>query len=106
MEFPAQYHRPRKEEFAFGSTQDKAVNNAVEKQKLDWNITVNDDRKLQVSDGIFKRWPQIKMVVQMLERLFSSSGQRKVFENQVTNLRLALDNAKENFDKTFALSCL
>ena len=61
--------------------------------------TINEDRKLQICDGIFQRWPQIKMVVQMLACLFSSSGQRKVFENQVANVKRPLDNAKETSSK-------
>jgi Ubiquitin-activating enzyme active site/ThiF family len=87
--------------FAFGSTEDKAVYNAVDKQKLDWDITFDDEGKPQVTDGVFQLWPQIKMAVQMLSRLQPSSAQRKVFENQVDNVKRALDNAKASFADTF-----
>ena len=87
--------------FAFGSTEDKAVYNAVDRQKLEWDITFDDEGRPQVSEGVFQLWPQIKMAVQMLSRLPPASGQRKVFENQVYNVKRALDNAKESFTNTF-----
>jgi hypothetical protein len=86
---------------AFGSTEDKAVYNAVDKQKLEWDITFDDEERPQVSEGVFQLWPQIKMAVQMLSRLPPASGQGKVFENQVYNVKRALDNGKESFANTF-----
>ena len=87
--------------FAFGSSADKAVYNAVDKQKLGWDITFDEGGKPQVSDGVYGAWPQIKMAVQMLSRLPPSSGQRKVFEGQIDNVKKALDKAKTTFADTF-----
>jgi len=78
----------------------KSVYNAVDKKKLDWEITIGDGAP-KVSDGVFTQWPQIRMAVQMLGRLPSSSNQRKVFENQVQTVKRALDGTKESFQQSF-----
>ena len=83
------------------STEDKAVYNATDKEKLGWDITFDENGKAAVSEGIFKQWPQIRMAVQMLGRLPPSSGQRKVFVRQVENVKKALDQTKESFKSTF-----
>jgi ubiquitin-activating enzyme E1 len=87
--------------FGFGSTQDKAIYSAVDKQKLDWEINFDKDDKPVVSEGVFTQWPQTRMAVQMLERLPPASGQRKAFEQQLRNVKTALDKAKETFDAHF-----
>lgn len=87
--------------FQAGSTEDKAVYNALDKQKLDWNISIDESGKATVSDGVFKQWPQIRMAVQMLGRLPPTSGQRKVFATQVDNVKKALDQTKDSFTSTF-----
>ena len=87
--------------FQAGSTEDKAVYNEVDKQKLDWDITIDESGKATVSDGVFKQWPQIRMATQMLGRLPPTSGQRKMFVTQVDNVKKALDQTKESFTKTF-----
>lgn len=87
--------------FQAGNTEDKAVYNAIDKEKLDWEISIDDGGKATVSDGVFKQWPQIRMAVQMLGRLPANSGQRKVFAKQVENAQKALDRTKESFTSTF-----
>jgi hypothetical protein len=87
--------------FQYGSTEDKAVYNALDKQKLDWDISIDESGKATVSDGVFTQWPQIRMAVQMLGRLPPASGQRKIFATQVDNVKKALDQTKESFMSTF-----
>jgi hypothetical protein len=87
--------------FQYGSTEDKAVYNALDKQKLDWDISIDESGKAIVSDGVFIQWPQIRMAVQMLGRLPPASGQRKMFATQVENVKKALDQTKESFMSTF-----
>ena len=87
--------------FAAGNTADKAVYNETDKEKLDWEITIDEAGKATVSDGVYKQWPQIRMAVQMLGRLPAASGQRKVFATQVENVKKALDQTKESFKDTF-----
>lgn len=88
--------------FQAGNTEDKAVYNEVDRQKLDWDITIDDATgKATVSDGVFARWPQIRMAVQMLDRLPAASGQRRIFAGQVNNVKKALDQTKESFQHTF-----
>ena len=41
------------------------------------------------------------MAVQMLGRLPPTSGQRKMFEQQVKNVQASLEKTKESFDKRF-----
>jgi len=83
--------------FHYGSTEDKAIYNALDKQKLDWDITFDDDGKAIASDGVFTQWPQLRMAVQMLGRLPPSSGQRKVFVGQVERIKKSLDQTKDMF---------
>jgi len=83
----------------FGSTD--ALYNAVDKQKLNWEISFDEGGKPVVSDGVFTRWPNIRMAVQMLNRLPPTSGQRKMFEKQLNTTKLALDKTKESFMDTF-----
>jgi len=87
--------------FQAGNKEDKAVYNDVDKQKLDWTVTIDEAGKASVSDGVFKQWPQIRMAVQMLGRLPPASGQRKVFAAQVENVKKALDQTKQSFKETF-----
>lgn len=87
--------------FEHENTDDKALYRAVDRQKLLWDITFDTDGKPKVSEGVFTRWPNIKMAVQMLGRLPPSSGQRKVFENQVNTVKRSLDKTKEEFTALF-----
>lgn len=87
--------------FQEGNKEDKAIYNDVDKQKLDWDITIDEAGKAAVSDGVFKQWPQIRMAVQMLGRLPPASNQRKVFMGQVENVKKALDQTKQSFQETF-----
>ena len=87
--------------FAHGNTSDIAIYSAVDQQKLLWDIHIDDQGKPHVSDGVFSQWPQIRMAVQMLGRLPPTSGQRKVFEGQINNVKTALDNTKKSFRQIF-----
>lgn len=87
--------------FQYGSNEDKALFSAVDRQKLEWDITISDDGKATVSDGIYTLWPQLRMAVQMLGRLPPTSGQRKIFASQVENVKKALDQTKESFMNIF-----
>jgi Ubiquitin-activating enzyme active site/ThiF family len=87
--------------FAHGDHSDNAIYSAVDQQKLEWDIRIDDQGKPHVSDGVFTQWPQIRMAVQMLGRLPPTSGQRKVFEGQINNVKSALDKTKESFEKLF-----
>ena len=88
--------------FQAENTADKAVYNAVDKQKLEWDIVMEEETgKVTASDGVFQQWPQIRMAVQMLGRLPPTSGQRRVFVTQVENVKRALDQAKTAFEDTF-----
>mmetsp|Transcript_13626 Transcript_13626/g.29505 ORF Transcript_13626/g.29505 Transcript_13626/m.29505 type:complete len:1269 (+) Transcript_13626:53-3859(+) len=87
--------------FLHGDTEDKAIFNGMDKNKLDWKIDFAEDGKLTVSDGVFSQWPQVRMAVQMLGRLPSTSGQRAVFKSQVEKVKVALDQTKESFMNRF-----
>jgi ubiquitin-activating enzyme E1 len=87
--------------FQFGSTDNKALYNAVDKKKLEWDIAIGDDGKALVSDGVFTQWPQIRMAATMLSRLAPTSGQRKMFVMQVENVKKALDQTKMFFRNNF-----
>lgn len=87
--------------FAYGDTADKSIFNALDQQKLDWNIHFDDDGKVTVSDGVFTQWPQVRMAVQMLGRLPPTSGQRAVFKSQVEKVKVALDQTKDSFMMRF-----
>jgi hypothetical protein len=74
----------------------------MDQQKLEWEIVLDSEtRKPQVSEGVFTQWPQIRMAVQMLGRLPSTSGQRKIFEGQINKVKEALDTTKESFQRLF-----
>mmetsp|Transcript_18388 Transcript_18388/g.20710 ORF Transcript_18388/g.20710 Transcript_18388/m.20710 type:complete len:282 (+) Transcript_18388:1-846(+) len=83
--------------FQYGSTEDKAMYNALDKQKLEWDIVIDEDGKATASDGVFTQWPQLRMAVQMLGRLPPASGQRKIFLGQVERIKKSLDQTKEMF---------
>ena len=87
--------------FQFGSIDDKALYNAIDKQKLEWNISIDSDGKAHVSDGVFSQWPQIRMAATMLGRLPPTHGQRKMFVMQVENVKKALDQTKRSFQNTY-----
>ena len=87
--------------FAHGNTSDTALYSAVDQQKLTWDIHIDDQGKPHVSDGVFTQWPQIRMAVQMLGRLPPTSGQRKLFEGQINNVKKALDGTKKSFRQIF-----
>ena len=87
--------------FEHANTEDKALYSAVDRQKLLWDITFDEDGKPTVSEGVFTRWPNIRMAIQMLGRLPPTSGQRKIFENQVNTVKSALDKTKEEFTSLF-----
>jgi hypothetical protein len=82
--------------FAHGDTADKSIFNALDQQKLEWNIHFDEDGKVTVSDGVFTLWPQVRMAVQMLGRLPPTSGQRAVFKSQVEKVKIALDQTKDS----------
>ena len=83
--------------FLHGDQDDKAIYNAVDRQKLEWSIDFGEDGKVAVSDGVFTLWPQVRMAVQMLGRLPPTSGQRAIFKSQVEKVKKALDQTKESF---------
>jgi len=87
--------------FQFGSTDDKALYSAKDKQRLQWDVTIDSDGKAHVSDGVFTQWPQIRMAATMLGRLPPTSGQRKMFVTQVENVKKALDQTKKSFQNTY-----
>ena len=87
--------------FQYGSTDDKALYNAIDKQKLEWDISIDSDGKAHVSEGVFVQWPQIRMAVTMLGRLPPTNGQRKMFVMQVENVKKALDQTKKSFQSTY-----
>ena len=87
--------------FEFGSTKDQAIYKALDKKMLDWEIVIGEDGKPVVSEGVFSRWPQIRMAVQMLGRLPPSSGQRKIFKKQVDTVKISLDKTKGSFVSRF-----
>mmetsp|Transcript_30378 Transcript_30378/g.34627 ORF Transcript_30378/g.34627 Transcript_30378/m.34627 type:complete len:908 (+) Transcript_30378:178-2901(+) len=78
----------------------KSVYDAIDKQKLNWKITVGDGAP-KVSDGVYTQWPQIRMAVRMLGQLPSSSKQRSIFESQIQTVKRALDTTKESFQQSF-----
>lgn len=88
--------------FSHGDTSDNAIYSARDLQKLEWDISIDEQGKPHVSAGVFTQWPQIRMAVQMLDRLPPSSGQRKVFETQIQNVKTSLDNTKKSFQRIFA----
>lgn len=87
--------------YLHGDTEDKAIYNAMDMQKLDWTIEFAEDGKVTVSDGVFTQWPQVRMAVQMLGRLPPTSGQRAIFKGQVEKVKVALDHTKDSFNKIF-----
>ena len=87
--------------FQFGSHDDKAIYNAIDKKKLEWDVSIDEAGKPHVSDGVFTQWPQIRMAATMLGRLPPTSGQRKMFVTQVENVKKALDATKLSFQTTF-----
>jgi len=87
--------------FQFGSQDDKAVYNAIDKKKLEWDVSIDEAGKPHVSEGVFTQWPQIRMAATMLGRLPPTSGQRKMFVAQVENVKKALDATKLSFQTTF-----
>jgi hypothetical protein len=54
--------------------------------KLDWEIKLTEEGKLDCPEECYKAWPQLRMAGQMLDRLPAESGQRKMFEAQVRYL--------------------
>ena len=88
--------------FSFGDPSDKAIFSKMDQQKLEWEIVLDSETgKPQVSEGVFTQWPQIRMAVQMLGRLPSTSGQRKIFEGQINKVKEALDTTKKSFQRLF-----
>ncbi|KAL7550696.1 hypothetical protein ACHAWF_013915 [Thalassiosira exigua] len=87
--------------FLHDDSGDKAIYNALDRNKLDWSIDFEDNGKVTVSEGVFTQWPQLRMAVQMLGRLPSGSGQRAIFKSQVEKVKGALDQTKESFVKKF-----
>lgn len=87
--------------FAYGDASDNAIYSALDQQKLEWDISIDDQGKPHVSEGVFSQWPQIRMAVQMLTRLPPASGQRKVFEGQINNVKAALDKTKKSFEQIY-----
>lgn len=87
--------------FAYGDSEDRAIYNSTDRNKLDWDIHFGEDGRVTVSDGVFTLWPQVRMAVQMLDRLPPTSGQRGVFKAQVERVKKALDQTKNSFMKTF-----
>lgn len=83
--------------FQHGDNEDRALYNALDKRKLDWDISFDDDDKVTVSDGVFTQWPQVRMAVQMLGRLPPTSGQRGMFKSQVEKVKVSLDQTKASF---------
>ena len=87
--------------FMHGDTEDKAIYNSLDKKKLDWDISFDDDGKVTVSDGVYSQWPQIRMAVQMLKRLPPTNHQRAVFKSQVEKIKVSLDQTKSSFLERF-----
>jgi hypothetical protein len=87
--------------FLHGDTEDRALYNTLDKKKLDWAISFDDEGKVMVSEGVYTHWPQIRMAVQMLDRLPPSSAQRAIFKSQVEKVKLSLEQTKESFMKKF-----
>mmetsp|Transcript_33380 Transcript_33380/g.67356 ORF Transcript_33380/g.67356 Transcript_33380/m.67356 type:complete len:909 (-) Transcript_33380:2508-5234(-) len=87
--------------FQFGSHDDKAIYNAIDKKKLEWDVSIDEAGKPHVSEGVYTQWPQIRMAATMLGRLPPQSGQRKMFVTQVENVKKALDQTKLSFQTTF-----
>jgi ubiquitin-activating enzyme E1 len=87
--------------FQFGSTDDKALYSAKDKKRLEWDVSIDDDGKAHVSDGVFSQWPQIRLASTMLSRLPPTSGQRKMFVTQVENVKKALDQTKKSFQALY-----
>uniref|UniRef100_A0A7S4R506 Ubiquitin-activating enzyme E1 C-terminal domain-containing protein n=1 Tax=Ditylum brightwellii TaxID=49249 RepID=A0A7S4R506_9STRA len=90
--------------FAFGHDDSKIppLYNAIDRQKIDWDITFDSDGKVQISDkAIFTQWAQLPMATQMFNRLPPTSGARKRFEDQIMTTKKALDQTKENFLSSF-----
>ena len=88
--------------FSHGDPSDKAIFSKMDQQKLEWEIVLDTETGApQVSEGVFTQWPQIRMAVQMLGRLPSTSGQRKIFEGQIQKVKEALDTTKESFQRLF-----
>ena len=44
--------------FAFGNGKDLSLYNSVDLQKLEWDISIGEDGKPHVSEGVFSQWPQ------------------------------------------------
>lgn len=83
--------------FLHGDTTDTAIYNSLDKKKLEWDISFDDEGKVTVSDGVFTQWPQVRMAVQMLGRLPPTSGQRAIFKSQVEKVKVSLDQTKASF---------
>jgi len=75
----------------------KGIYSRSDRAKLDWEITLTDDGKLECPDECFNAWPQLRMARQMLNQLPAESGQRKMFESQVSQAASALGKTKETF---------
>eukprot|EP00573_Skeletonema_grethae_P012771 CAMPEP_0201693020 /NCGR_PEP_ID=MMETSP0578-20130828/5745_1 /ASSEMBLY_ACC=CAM_ASM_000663 /TAXON_ID=267565 /ORGANISM="Skeletonema grethea, Strain CCMP 1804" /LENGTH=1238 /DNA_ID=CAMNT_0048178481 /DNA_START=27 /DNA_END=3743 /DNA_ORIENTATION=+ len=87
--------------FLHGDKEDRALYNALDKKKLDWTISFDDEGKVSVSEGVYTQWPQIRMAIQMLGRLPPTSGQRAIFKAQVDRVKVSLEQTKESFMKKF-----
>ncbi len=87
--------------FLHGDKEDRALYNALDKKKLDWTISFDDEGKVSVSEGVYTHWPQIRMAVQMLGRLPPTSGQRAIFKSQVDRVKVSLEQTKDSFMKKF-----
>jgi hypothetical protein len=83
--------------FLYGDTEDRAIYNSLDKKKLEWDITFDEDDKVTVSDGVFSQWPQVRMAVQMLGRLPPTSAQRAIFKSQVEKVKSSLESTKASF---------
>ena len=65
--------------------------------KLDWEIKLTEEGKLDCPEECYAAWPQLRMAGQMLDRLPAESGQRKMFEMQVKTAATSLAKTKETF---------
>jgi len=75
----------------------RGIYSRADRAKMAWEITLTEDGKLQCPEECFSAWPQLRMAGQMLGRLPPESGQRKMFESQVTAAVTSLAKTKATF---------
>lgn len=73
------------------------IYDSTHEKKMGWRIELNDDGSIMVDpEEVFSAWPQLRMAVQMLQRL-PPGGARNNFETQLRSASKSLQCIKDSF---------